>query len=227
MATKSEATPSARPGKSRKRRADGQRNRQRLIEAAKQTFTEKGPQASLETIARRAGVGIGTLYRNFANRAALVEAVCRGEVEQLSAAALALLEENDPGAALHEWMRLYVGFIATNKLLASAVNAAFDSPPTQYRSSVAQITDNPVLGASTEVYRQAIALFVEAAALLLNRARTAGAIGGGIDARDLMRALGGFTATYGDDVEGWEESAQRLVDVLMEGLSAKRREQLR
>jgi AcrR family transcriptional regulator len=221
MASKSKAVTSANPGKSRKMRADGRRNRQRLIQAAKQTFTEEGPEASLEAIARRAGVGIGTLYRNFANRAALIEAVCRDEVEELAAAAQLLLEENEPGEALHKWMRLYVGFIATNKLLASAVNAAFGDPSAQHRSSVAQITDNPILGASTDVYRRAITLFIDAAALLLERARAAGHIRGGIDARDLMRALGGFTATYGDDVEGWEESALRLVDVLMSGLSAK------
>jgi AcrR family transcriptional regulator len=215
-----EADRSARTasGAARKPRADGRRNRQRLIDAARTTFAELGPQVSLEAIARRAGVGIGTLYRHFPNRDALIEAISRSDVEALAGAARRLLEERGPGAALHEWMRLYVDFIAANKLMAAAVSASFGVSAGQYRSSVAQITDNPVIGSTSEVYRSAVTLFTEAAALLLDRARGAGAIRADIDARDLMRALGGFTVTYGDDVEGWEASALRLIDVLWEGL---------
>jgi AcrR family transcriptional regulator len=202
----------------RKLRSDRQRNRERLIDTAKLTFSELGPAVSLDEIARRAGVGIGTLYRHFPTRDALVEAVCRHEVEHLAGEATELLKTYEPGEALHRWMRDYVGYIATNKLLAAAVSVMFGATPTAYRSSVAQITDNPVLGATSEVYRRAVTLFTEAATLLLERARDAGDIGVEIEARDLMRGLGGFTATYGDDVEGWEASALRLVDVLMNGL---------
>jgi hypothetical protein len=147
--------------------------------------------------------------------------VCRREVEQLAGSASQLLEDHEPGRALHRWMQSYVEYIATNKILASAVSAMFGISSEIYRSSVAQITDNPVLGSTSDVYRSAIALFTQAADLLLGRAIAAGDIGGGIDARDLLRGLGGFTATYGDDVEGWEASALRLVDVLMDGLRAR------
>jgi AcrR family transcriptional regulator len=213
------------PGQSttetRKVRADRQRNRQRLIDAAKLTFNELGPSASLEEVARRAGVGIGTVYRHFPNRDELIEALCRREVEALAGSATRLLATYKAGEALHRWMRSYVAYIATNKLLASAVSVMFGISSGSYRSSVAQITDNPVLGANSEVYGAAITLFTEAATLLLDGAREAGDIETDIDARDLMRGLGGFTATYGDDVEGWEASALRLVDVLMNGLRTR------
>jgi AcrR family transcriptional regulator len=205
----------------RKPRADGLRNRQRVIEAAKQTFTELGPLVSLDAIARAAGVGIGTLYRHFPTRDALIEEVFRHEVEHLAAAAAELLATQPPAEALHAWMRLYVGYIATNKVLAQAVSSMFGISPRVYRSSVAEITDNPVLGATTEVYRSAVTLFTDAAALLLDRAVAAGEVRGDVQPRDLLRALGGFTATYGDDVEGWESSALRLVEVLMDGLRVR------
>lgn len=201
-------------------RADGLRNRRRLVEAAKQAFTRFGPQVSLDTIARRAGVGIGTLYRHFPTREALIEAVFSRELEQQAGAAAHLLETMSPGEALHEWMRLYVGFIATNKVLASAVGSIFGLSTTLYRSSVAQITDSPLLGSTTMLYRSATTLFLDAADLLLKRAAAAGDISADLDARDLLRALSGFTATYGDDVEGWEVRAQNLVDIFMEGLRA-------
>jgi AcrR family transcriptional regulator len=216
-----EAAGAGASGRPRKTRADGLRNRQRVIEAAKLAFTEIGPLVSLDTIARRAGVGIGTLYRHFPTRDALVEAVFRRELEQMAAAAKQLLATRTPGEALHEWMRLYVGFIATNKVLASAVSAIFGISAAVYRSSVAQITDSPVLGAETELYRSATTLFTEAATLLLDRAAAVGDIRAGVEPRDLLRGLAGFTATYGEDVEGWEASALRLVDILMDGLRAR------
>ena len=103
----------------RKPRADGQRNRERLMEAAKAAFAEVGADVSLEEIARRAGVGIGTLYRHFPTRDAIVEAVYRREVEQLADAATRLIGSMPPGEALHEWMRLFVDYIATKKLIAA------------------------------------------------------------------------------------------------------------
>jgi AcrR family transcriptional regulator len=205
-------------GPARRTRADGLRNRERVIEAAKLAFKEIGPLVSLNMIARHAGVGIGTLYRHFPNRDVLIEAVFRRELEQMAAAARHLLETRPPGEALHEWMRLYVDFIATNKVLASAVSAIFGISAGMFRSSVAQITDSPVLGATTELYRSATALFIEAATLLLERASAAGDIRAGMEPKDLLRALAGFTATYGEDIEGWEASALRLIDILMSGL---------
>jgi hypothetical protein len=90
-----------------------------------------------------------------------------------------------------------------------------------YRSSVAQITDNPLLGATTDFYRSVTILIHEAAALLMDRARAAGEIRADIDVPNLLRAIGGFTVTYGDDVEGWETGALHLIDIFMDGLRAR------
>jgi len=90
----------------RKPRADSSRNRQLLIDASKAGFSEVGVNVSLEEIARRANVGIGTLYRHFPSREAIVEAVYRREVEQLAEAAPQLLETSRAGEALHKWMHL-------------------------------------------------------------------------------------------------------------------------
>src|SRR6266404_6554447 len=89
----------------RKPRADAIRNRERVLEAAKAVFSQGGPEASLETVARRAGVGIGTLYRHFPTREALYEAVYRHEVEQLSELAEQLKGEASAVEALRRWLR--------------------------------------------------------------------------------------------------------------------------
>ena len=89
----------------RKPRADAARNRERVLEAAKAVFSAGGPEASLEAVARTAGVGIGTLYRHFPTREALFEAVYRREVQQLADLAERLKEEAEPVEALRQWMR--------------------------------------------------------------------------------------------------------------------------
>src|ERR1700743_1770188 len=99
----------------RKPRADAQRNRELVLEAAKAVFSAGGPDASLEAVARRAGVGIGTLYRHFPTREALFEAVYRREVEQLGELAEQLKGEASPVEALRKWMRSNVEFVATKK----------------------------------------------------------------------------------------------------------------
>src|ERR1700687_2686404 len=96
----------------RKPRADAIRNRERVLEAAKAVFSAGGPEASLEAVARHAGVGIGTLYRHFPTREALFEAVYRREVQQLSELAEQLKSEADPGDALRGRLRPHVGFVA-------------------------------------------------------------------------------------------------------------------
>src|ERR1700732_3682057 len=99
----------------RKPRADAIRNRERVLEAAKAVFSAGGPDASLEAVARRAGVGIGTLYRHFLTREALFEAVYRREVEQLGELAEQLMSEAAPVEALRRWLRSNVEFVATKK----------------------------------------------------------------------------------------------------------------
>jgi AcrR family transcriptional regulator len=126
--------------RTRKPRADGLRNRERLLEAAKSAFADAGPEVSLEEIARRAGVGIGTLYRHFPTRDAIVEAVYRREVEQLADSATRLLVSLSPGDALHQWMRLFVDYIATKKVIASALGSIAGGVSELYASSGARIT---------------------------------------------------------------------------------------
>ena len=180
----------------RKLRADGLRNRERLVEAAKAGFNAAGPDVSLDEIARRAGVGIGTLYRHFPTRDAIVEAVYRREVQQLADAATRLLGALPPGEALHEWMRLFVDYVATKKVIASALGS--------------------IAGGVSELYASSGARITGAVSLLVERARNCGDIRPDVDPSDLLRALVGFT--YGNAGPGWEASARRLIDILMDGL---------
>ena len=180
----------------RKPRADGQRNRERLIEEAKAAFSEVGADVSLEEIARLAGVGIGTLYRHFPTRDAIVEAVYRREVRQLSESAARLLESAPPGEALRQWMRLFVDYIATKKVLGSALSA--------------------IAGGSAELYASSWARISGAMSLLVERAAVAGDIRADANPADLLRALAGFT--YGASSPDWQASALRLIDILMDGL---------
>jgi AcrR family transcriptional regulator len=180
----------------RKPRADSARNRQLLIDAAKAGFAEFGLNVSLEEIARRAGVGIGTLYRHFPSREAVVEAVYRREVEQLAEAVPQLLETSPAGEALHKWMHLFVDYIATKRLIAPSLAAAASRGSSLHASSVELIT-----GAITTLVKRAVA---------------SGDVRKDIDPSDLLRALVGVS--YGNPDVGWQASARRLVDILMDGL---------
>lgn len=180
----------------RKPRADGERNRERLMEAAKAGFAEAGPDVSLEEIARRAGVGIGTLYRHFPTRDTLIEAVYRRELEGFAEAGDRLAETLPPGQALHAWMHLLVDYIATKKVIAAAVATMVSDSADLYASSGTRITD--------------------AMKSMIVRAAQAGDIRSDVDPDDLLRALVGFS--YGNASPGWEASAKRLIDILMDGL---------
>jgi AcrR family transcriptional regulator len=180
----------------RKPRADSARNRQLLIDAAKAGFSEVGLNVSLEEIARRAGVGIGTLYRHFPSREAVMEAVYRREVQQLVDAVPRLLETSPAGEALHQWMHLFVNYIATKRLIAPSLGAAIG------RASTGQATP-------AELITQAISTLVKSAV-------RSGHVRKDIDPSDLLRALVGVS--YGNPDPGWEASARRLIDILMDGL---------
>ncbi len=183
-------------GAVRKPRADAQRNRERLVEVAKVAFAELGAEVSLEEIARRAGVGIGTLYRHFPTRNAIVEAVYRREVEQLAQAALRLLDAPSPRQALHEWLRLLVDYIATKKVVVSALGAMMGGVSDIYAASGLQIT--------------------QAMKQLIDRAIASGEVRSDVNGDDIVRAVIGFT--YGGDSPNWQASALRLIDVMMDGL---------
>ena len=126
-------------------RADAHRNRERLLEAATAAFAAAdGTVVSLEAIARDAGVGIGTLYRHFPNREALVEAVYRTELAEVSASAAELLEHHPPVAALRHWMKRYASFVAAKQGMAESLGAMFASgavEPSDTRASILGAVD--------------------------------------------------------------------------------------
>src|ERR1041384_8004440 len=101
----------------RPKRADARRNYEKVVAAAREAFAEGGESTSLEEIARRAGVGIGTLYRNFPNRQALLEALYVGEVEEVCRSA-AELEDADPWQALTAWIDRFIAYLSTKRALA-------------------------------------------------------------------------------------------------------------
>jgi AcrR family transcriptional regulator len=172
-----------------------------LTEAAKAGFSEVGPLVSLEEIARRAGVGIGTLYRHFPNRGSVLEAVYRREVEQLAEAVPRLLESSLAVEALHRWMHLFVDYIETKRLIAPLLGAAMSSGSALHASSARLITG--------------------AIATLVDRAVASGDVREDVDPSDLLRAMVGVS--YGSGDEGWEASARRLIDILMDGLRRRHR----
>src|ERR1700745_2847853 len=124
----------------RKPRADAVRNRERVLEAAKAVFSAGGPDASLEAVAKRAGVGIGTLYRHFPTREALFEAVYRREVEHLGELAEQLKSAAAPVDALRRWLRSNVEFVATKKGMVAALALAAHGSSELYAYTFERVT---------------------------------------------------------------------------------------
>ena len=126
-------------------RSDARRNREKLLEVATAAFAAAaGRPVSLESIARDAGVGIGTLYRHFPNREALVEAIYRTELAEVAAAAEQLLRRHPPKTALRRWMDRYANFVAAKRGMAESLHAMFDSgamQPSQTRDSIVGAVD--------------------------------------------------------------------------------------
>jgi AcrR family transcriptional regulator len=181
---------------SRKLRADAIRNRERVLSAAKAVFSAGGAGASLEAVARRAGVGIGTLYRHFPTREALYEAVYQHEVQQLVELAEQLKDEASPVEALRRWMRSIVEFVATKKGMVAALAVA--------------------VAGSSELHARSFQLLAKAAGILLDRAVASGEIRSDIDPEDLVRALVGMC--YLHNQPGWQSNVLPLVNVLVDGL---------
>src|SRR5439155_17567204 len=153
----------------RKPRSDAVRNRERVLGAAKVVFSAGGADASLEAVAKRAGVGIGTLYRHFPTREALFEAVYRREVEQLSELAEQLKSAPSPVDALRRWLHANVELVATKKGMMTALAL--------------------VVQGSSELYAYSFDRLTKAIGTLLDRAVAAGEIRADISAEDLLRAL--------------------------------------
>jgi AcrR family transcriptional regulator len=179
----------------RKPRTDAQRNRERILEAAKEAFTRSGANASLDDIGKDAGVGAGTLYRHFPTRDALVEAVYRTEVEKLAAAERKFTEAMPPIEALRAWMRLFVDYIATKQIIAPVLNTFVGGPSKLYEGSRAQVQG--------------------AINALVKRAIKSGDIRKDFEPFDLLRALVGVSNVASSP--DWQQSAKRLVDILITG----------
>ena len=180
----------------RKPRADAQRNRALLLKTAKAAFAEKGAAASLDEIARTAGVGAGTLYRHFPTRDALIEAVYRHETEQLVTAAARLAETHAPTAALREWLQLFVDYMATKHGMYEALNS--------------------IVGGISELHSASTEQMTRAIAKLIDRAAASGEIRSDFDPLDLLRALAGV-ANMSSGPDG-TRAAKRMIDILIAGI---------
>jgi AcrR family transcriptional regulator len=183
------------PSVDRKPRTDAQRNRQRILEVAKEAFTRSGANASLDDIAKKAGVGAGTLYRHFPTRDLLLEAVYRTEVEKLAAAERKFAATLPPIEALRAWMLLFVDYIAAKQIIASALDTLAGGPSKVFEASYAQVW--------------------EAIRALVKRAIKSGDIRRDLDPIDLLRALIGVAKMAPSP--DWQQSARRLVDILVLG----------
>ncbi len=180
----------------RPQRADAQRNRDKLLTVAVTAFTDLGVDVPLETIAARAGVGVGTLYRHFANRNALIEAAYRHEVERLCEAAPELLATHDPADALQEWMERFAQYAATKRGMGDAL-----------RSAVA--SDSPLFGHTRTRIVAALRVLLEAGA-------ADGSLRGDADPEDVMRAMGAvWNIASGPE---WQDQVRRLLSLLVDGL---------
>ncbi|THD81848.1 MAG: TetR/AcrR family transcriptional regulator [Phenylobacterium sp.] len=180
----------------RKPRADSLRNREQLLAAAKAAFADAGADVALEEIARRAGLGIGTFYRHFPTRDALLAAVYQREVEQLTTSADRLLAERPPLEAFEAWLHLLVDYLATKRVVAPALQAASAEGARLYAASGAPVTD--------------------ALNRLGQKLLASGAVRPGVQPEDLTRIIMGLSQGY--DRPDWPPSARRLIAILIAGL---------
>lgn len=176
----------------RPKRADARRNFDALVEAGRDAFAADGSDASLEDIARRAGVGIGTLYRNFPTRDALVEAVYLEEVAGVAAYAEAL-DDKPPFEAVTAWLRRFAEYASTKKVLLAGFNG--DSPLLQSCRSVVYGSGEP----------------------LLTRAQRAGEVRTDVKIDDVVRLVSGVAGVAFPD----KGQRDRVIDVALDGLRAR------
>ncbi|MGI8700648.1 MAG: TetR/AcrR family transcriptional regulator [Nocardioidaceae bacterium] len=193
MATEAPTAPVETPVR-RPMRADAQRNYDRLIESARETFTELGGDTPLEEVARRAGVGIGTLYRHFPTRLDLLETIYREDVDRLSALARTLTSEREPWAALEGWLEEFSAYAATKRVLFQEIVA--------------------VAGKDAEVFIHSRAAIGEAGELVLNNAQRAGVVRADIEVSDVTRLVGGCTMMPGSDAA----QQRRMLQLVLDGI---------
>ena len=178
----------------RKPRADAQRNRERILQVAREAFADRGANVTLEDIVGLSGLGVGTLYRNFPTRDALIEAVYLSEVQRLAAAERELSQSEPPLEALRQWMLRFVDYMAAKSVMKEALNA--------------------MVAGTTELYATSTELMRTAMTALIERAVTSGDIQFDLDPLDPLRALSGVA----DSDPSSQERARKLVDVLIAGM---------
>jgi AcrR family transcriptional regulator len=197
-ATSAETAPAASVPSARPLRADAQRNVERLLETARIAIARDGADASLDDIARDAGVGSGTLYRHFPTRVALLEAVYRDEVARLCMEGDRLLESDmEPGEALAEWLRSYVSFGAMKRGLMGPLTTT--------------------LGQDSGLFVSCKTLITGTGGQLVERAQAAGSIRSDVQVSDVLR-LASVIAHAGELTREGSELSDRLLTVAIDGL---------
>ncbi|HEU4947275.1 MAG TPA: TetR/AcrR family transcriptional regulator [Kribbella sp.] len=176
------------------RRADARRNREKLLAVALRALSQSDEDVPLDAIAKAAGVGIGTLYRHFPTREALVEAVYRNEVERLCGAVDNLLRDLPPDQALREWMKRFVDYVATKRGMSAALQSVVQADSGLFSETRGRMTD--------------------ALKKLLDSGIGAGLIRPDVDPDDLLRAMRGAWLAADEQAD----HAGRLLDLLMDGL---------
>jgi AcrR family transcriptional regulator len=184
-------------------RADARRNVDLLVAAAREAFAAHGPDASLDDIARSAGVGSGTLYRHFPTRLALLEAVYRDNVERLAAEGDRLRATLPPGDALVAWLGAFVGYVAIKRGLANALTSG--------------------LGNDADIFAQSHAVMVRTGSALLADAQAVGAIRPDVALMDLLRLAGAIGAAAENSPEG-PALSERLLRIAIDGVRPGRPE---
>jgi AcrR family transcriptional regulator len=178
-------------------RADARRNREKLLAAATEAFAEQGEDVALEAVAARAGVGIGTLYRHFPSRDALVVAAYRNEVDALCSAADELLRSRPADQALRAWAERFADYIGAKRSMGAALRTAVASSDSQVFAE----TRERVLGALR---------------LLLGAGAGAGTLRADVDPEDVMRVLNGIW--YLPAGPEWRDTVGRMLDLVIDGL---------
>jgi AcrR family transcriptional regulator len=179
----------------RKPRADAKRNRERILEVARQVFTRRGAEASMDEIAKRAGIGPGTLYRHFPTRDELLAAVYISEVEKLAEAQRRFSAELAPLEALRAWLLVFIDYIAAKKIIAPALNA--------------------MVGGPSRVFQQTSRVMEAAANALATRAVANKDMRPDVDPLDMLRAIYGVSSA--GSTEDWPVKARQFVDILIRG----------
>ncbi len=194
-----QATQPAQPTQARRPRADAERNRTRLLDAARAAFASGQDTVTLDQIARDAGVGIGTLYRHFPTREALVEALYRKELGDLCASAGDLLKTRSPDPALRAWMSRFADYVAAKREMADAIRAVFAS--------------------GTVTVSQAREELAEAVQAILDAGAADGTLRAGVRPQDVVAMIVGiFTAT---SIAGGREQLERMFDLLMDAIRVR------